>query len=134
MLTITEAARRADCRQSTIRYYEKVGLLPPAHRGVNGYRYFDTSDIERLAFVKRARELGFAIESVRDLLRLADHPRQPCEAADTLIDEQVDSVRQRIAQLSALETQLMRLQHACNGDHSMHECGVLAALSTTDSI
>ncbi|MES1934767.1 MerR family DNA-binding protein [Salinisphaera hydrothermalis] len=132
MFTIAEAARRAACPQSTIRYYERAGVLPLARRGDNGYRYFEAGDVERLAFVNRARELGFSIASVRDLLRLADHPQQPCEAIDTLLDEQVRSVRQRIAQLQALETRLAHLQRACDGEHPVHECGILAALSDTD--
>ncbi len=106
MVTIAQAARASACPASTIRYYERVGVLPPARRGANGYRYFDAADIERLAFVNRARELGFSIASVRDLLRLADHPQQPCEAVDALLAEQVHSVNRRISQLQALEKRL----------------------------
>jgi DNA-binding transcriptional MerR regulator len=129
MHTIAQAARAAACPASTIRYYEHVGVLPPARRGDNGYRYYDNADIERLAFVNRARELGFSVASVRDLLRLADHPQQPCEAVDALLAEQVHSVGRRIAQLQALEARLRQLQQACNGEHPVNECGILAALS-----
>ncbi|HET7314222.1 MerR family transcriptional regulator [Salinisphaera sp.] len=129
MLTIADAARAAACSASTVRYYERVGLLAPARRGDNGYRYYDAADVERLAFVNRARELGFSIASVRDLLRLADHPHEPCEAVDTLLAEQVRSIQGRIAQLRMLEERLQRLQRACNGDHPVNECGILAALA-----
>ncbi len=108
MFTIADAARRAGCPASTIRYYERVGLLPPAQRGDNGYRYYQSADIERLAFVNRARELGFSIASVVDLLRLADHPQQPCEAVDTLLANQLESVASRIRQLCELEARLRR--------------------------
>lgn len=133
MFTIAEAARRAGCPASKIRYYEQMKLLAPAQRGDNGYRYYDADAVERLTFVNRARELGFSIASVCDLLRLADHPYEPCEAIDTLLAEQRDTVQRRIAQLRALEDRLQQLEHACNGDHPVHECGVLAALSDTNS-
>ncbi|MDA3922459.1 MAG: MerR family transcriptional regulator [Salinisphaera sp.] len=134
MFTIADAARRAGCPASTIRYYERVGLLPPAQRGNNGYRYYQSADIERLVFVNRARELGFSIASVVDLLRLADHPLQPCEAVDTLLANQLDSVAGRIRQLCELEARLRRLQAACGGHHQMQDCGILAALSEPDSL
>jgi len=133
MVTIAEAARQAGCRASTIRYYERVGLLLPARRGDNGYRYYQSSDIARLAFVNRARGLGFSIASVVDLLRLADHPQQPCEGVDMLLAEQLGSVETRIGQLRELAARLLRLQAACSGHHRMQDCGILAALSDSES-
>ena len=132
MFTIAQAAARAACAASTIRYYERVGLLPPARRGDNGYRYYEATDIERMAFVNRARELGFSLAAIADLLRLADHPRDPCDAVDALLAAQLAAVEKRMRQLAELETRLKRLQDACNGQHAMHECGILAALSDSE--
>src|SRR5699024_8682883 len=98
----------------------------------NGYRYYRSADIERLAFVNRARELGFSIASIDVLLRLADHPRDPCDAVDTLLAEQLDAVENRLQQLRKLQARLRQLQEACNGNHPIHECGILAALSSAD--
>ncbi|MES1945307.1 transcriptional regulator [Salinisphaera sp. PC39] len=129
--TIGEVARRSGCIASTIRYYERIGLLPPARRGDNGYRYYDDRDLERLEFVTRARALGFSVAAIRSLLRLAGHPGEPCDAVDHRVAEQLSAVRERIARLRRLETRLKRLQDACDGGYSVGDCGILAAL--TDS-
>jgi len=128
-LTIGEAAHRSGCPASTIRYYERIGLLRTPERGSNGYRYYDAGALERLSFVHRARTLGFSIESVADLLRLVDHPNTPCDEVDHLLVEQIAAVRARIDQLVELDAKLTALQTACNGGHVVRDCGILAALS-----
>ena len=131
MYRIAQTARRAGCPAATIRYYERIELLPPPRRADNGYRYYDDADVERLAFVVRARELGFSIDTVRELLELADHPARPCDEVDERVAEQRVAVRERIAHLMRLDSQLGELQRACDGNHPMEACGILAALSTT---
>lgn len=125
---IGEAAQRTGCAAATIRYYERVGLVPSARRGPNGYRYYSDADLERLQFVSKARELGFPIASVQSLLQLASHPEQPCDAVDERVAEQLETVRDRIAQLRRLETRLINLQAACDGQYPINECRILAAL------
>ncbi len=125
---IAQAARHAGCPAATIRYYERVELLPPPRRADNGYRYYDEADVERVAFVVRARELGFSIDTVRELLELAHHPAQPCHAVDERVAEQRAAVRQRIAHLTRLDARLGELQRSCDGNHPVDECGILAAL------
>lgn len=127
--TIGEAAARSGCPASTIRYYERVGLLAPARRGDNGYRYYDDTALNRLAFVHRARALGFSVEAIADLLRLADHPHQPCDGVDRLVAAQLTAIRERVAHLRRLEHELSALQTACDGGHEIRECGILEALS-----
>lgn len=128
-LTIGQAARRSGCAASTIRYYERIGLLNPPTRGVNGYRYYDANAFERLAFVNRARMLGFSIDAVSNLLRLADHPHEPCHGIDQLLAEQVAAVRSKIDDLIALDATLTALQAACDGGHEVCDCGILETLS-----
>lgn len=127
--TIGEAARQSGCPASTIRYYERIGLLCAPERGVNGYRYYDADALERLGFVHRARTLGFSIDAVADLLRLADHPTSPCDEVDHLLAEQIAAVRSRIDQLVELDSKLTALQAACNGAHAISDCGIVSALS-----
>lgn len=127
--TIGQAARRAGCPASTIRYYERIGLLSAPRRGANGYRYYDDAALERLRFVHRARTMGFPVAAVRDLLRLADHPHWPCDDVDHVLDAQLDAVHDRIAGLQRLETELAALRAACEGGHEIRHCGVLQALS-----
>lgn len=126
---IAQAACRAGCPAATIRYYERVGLLPPPRRAGNGYRWYDEADIERLAFAVRARELGFSLDTVRELLELADHPARPCDAVDERVAEQRAAVRERIAHLTRLDARLGELQRACGGSRPVKKCGILAALS-----
>lgn len=128
-VTIGDAARRSGCPASTIRYYERVGLLRTPARGANGYRYYDRAALDRLQFVHRARALGFSVDAAADLLKLADHPQQPCDEVDHLLAEQIATVRGKIAQLRELETELSALQAACDGGHAIRDCGVMATLA-----
>lgn len=128
--TIGEAARRTGCAASTIRYYEKIGLIEASSRGRNGYRYYDSALVDRLSFVHRARSLGFSIDAMARLLQLADHPASPCDDVDRLVSSQIEDVRERLAQLQALESRLVQLQKACEGGHAIEDCGVLTALSS----
>lgn len=127
--TISQAARRSGCPASAIRYYERIGLVGPAERCGNGYRCYDADAITRLAFVHRARALGFSVAAVGDLLRLADHPDAPCDTADELLAEQCAAIARRIAELQRLEAELRSLQAECAGGHVVAQCGVLAALA-----
>lgn len=129
-LTIGQAARRSGCPASTIRYYERIGLLDPPARGANRYRYYDATAFDRLAFVHRARTLGFSIEAVSNLLRLADHPHSPCDGIDQLLAEQIAAVRAKIDDLVGLDARLTALQAACNGGHEVCDCGILGILET----
>ncbi|MES1924961.1 MerR family transcriptional regulator [Salinisphaera sp. T31B1] len=128
MLTISEAARRAGCSASAIRYYERAGLLPPPYRGHNGYRYYHEREVERLGFVTRARALGFPVSAVADLLCLADHPEAPCDSVDRLLAHQLSDVDMRLDRLQCLRMRLAELQSVCAGGHPMRDCGILAAL------
>ncbi len=127
--TIGQAAQVTDCPAVTIRYYERIGLLPEPQRGANGYRYYTDADVQRLQFVVHARALGFPLADIAELLALADHPQRPCEAVDEKVGERLADVRQRIARLTALAARLERLQAACDGHHPVEECGILAALA-----
>jgi DNA-binding transcriptional MerR regulator len=131
-LSIGEAARASACPASTIRYYERIGLLQAAQRGANGYRYYDAIALERMKFVHRARMLGFSIDEITALLRLADHPHEPCDGIDQLLATHIDAVRRKLQQLSELESELLTLQNACDGGHEIRDCGVLATLADTN--
>jgi DNA-binding transcriptional MerR regulator len=90
---------------------------------------YGEADVERLAFVRRARALGFSIEAVRDLLGLADDPKRPCGEVDRLARAHLTAVEDKIAQLTALRDELRRVIGACAGEHPMAECRILGALS-----
>ena len=128
-LTIGKLAKAADVKVPTIRFYEQIGLLPVPDRTDSDRRVFDDAAVRRLAFIKHARQLGFPIEAIRTLLDLADHPDQACDEANTLANEQLVAVDAKIAQLTALRTELKRMADAgCRG--SAGDCRVIEALST----
>jgi len=129
-LTIGALAVRTGTTAETIRYYERIGLLPAPQRAGSGrYRMYRTSDVDRLAFVRRARELGFSIEEVRELLGLADDPQRPCAEVDQLARAHLHAVEEKITQLIALRSELQRVIGACAGKYHMAECRILGALS-----
>ncbi len=129
MLAIGGLSKRTGVNIETIRYYERVGLLPKASRAENGRRFYDEADVRRLAFIRHAREFGFGLPAVRSLLALQDSPDMSCEAASDLARTQLVDVEQRIARLSALKAELARMIEACDGG-CVSECRVVEALAT----
>ncbi len=127
MLSIGEMSRRTGTKVQTIRYYEQIGLLAQPGRSAGGQRRYHEADLDRLAFIRHARQLGFALDAIRELLALADHPAQPCGDADSIARRQLVQVKQRIARLLALQTELERMISECSGS-SVATCRVLEIL------
>jgi DNA-binding transcriptional MerR regulator len=112
----------------TIRYYERIGLLPAADRTAANYRSYGEPHRARLAFVRHSRDLGFTIAEIRSLLDLADHPERDCGEADRIASAHLAQVDAKIAQLSALQDELTRMIGSCRGG-SAADCRVIEALS-----
>lgn len=129
-LVIGALARRTGTKTPTIRYYESIGLMPPAARSSGNQRLYDESHLTRLAFIRHARELGFPLDAIRELLTLADDPNHPCESADRIARQQLAAVRRRISRLRALETELERMTQCSQG--SIAECRVIEVLGNHD--
>jgi DNA-binding transcriptional MerR regulator len=126
--TIGHLAREAGIKVQTVRYYEQQGLLPPAPRSAGNQRLYDDRVRRRLTFIRHARELGFPLEAVRELLELADRPDRPCDRADEIARRQLEAVERRIARLEALRTELSRMiAHCATG--SVADCRVIETLS-----
>ena len=127
MLTIGKLGQATGVKVPTIRFYEQIGLLPEAGRSAGNQRLYDRTTQDRLAFIRHARELGFPIEAIRDLLSLSDRPDQPCAAVDDIARAQLKSVQARIARLKALELELHRMldQCACG---TIKDCRVIETL------
>src|SRR6059036_4052267 len=92
----------------TIRYYERVGLLPTPARSAGGYRLYGTDHLKRLTFIRRARALGFSIDEVRTLLKLADERKRPCAEVRVVAGAHLRDVRAKIADLRAMERVLRK--------------------------
>jgi MerR family mercuric resistance operon transcriptional regulator len=122
-----ELARRTGTNLETVRYYEKVGLLPEPPRTPAGYRSYDTTHERRLTFILRSRELGFSLEEIRELLRLVDERDQPCAEASAIAASHLADVRAKIADLKRMERVLKDVVAQCaNG--TRQECPLIEAL------
>lgn len=126
--TIGRLARATGCKVQTIRYYEQIGLLPEPVRSEGNQRLYGQADIDRLTFIRHARELGFPLQAIRDLLSLSDEPDHSCEAADAIARAQLAEVEHRIARLQALKVELNRMVAECSGGR-VSDCRVIEVLS-----
>lgn len=127
MLTIGKLGQAAGVKVPTIRYYEQIGLLPDAERSAGNQRLYGRDALDRLAFIRHSRELGFTLEAIRDLLSLSDRPDQPCAAADSIARAQLAEVESRLARLTALKSELERMVAQCAGGR-IADCRVIEAL------
>ena len=126
-MRIGELATACDCPAETIRYYEKIGLLPQTVRRANGYRSYDDTHRKWLQFILRSKELGFSQGEVRRLTDLA-HQKQPaCADVHELLGEHVNDVRKRVRALKRMERALVRLKTQCK-DGTLHDCPVIDEL------
>ena len=128
MLSIGELSRKTGVKVPTIRYYEQQGLVDAPERTEGNQRRYSHAELDRLTFIKHARDLGLPIDSIRELLDLSAHPEQPCAQADRIAREHLAEVRTRIAQLKKLEAELERIATGCQANH-VGDCYVIRALS-----
>ncbi|MEW5683306.1 MAG: helix-turn-helix domain-containing protein [Pseudomonadota bacterium] len=128
MLSIGNLAKSTGVKVPTIRFYEQIGLLPAPDRTDSDRRVYDQVAVRRLAFIRHARELGFALDAIRTLLGLADHPERDCAEANALALEQLATVDAKIAQLQALRGELKQMvDGGCQG--AAAECRVIETLA-----
>jgi len=131
-ISIGELARRSDCTVETIRYYERIGLLPQPRRQGGGFRRYGADDVARLRYIRRARQLGFVLEDVRRLLRLAPgHGDAACAEAKRLTVAHVATVRAKIADLQATERILTGAIGDCEAGYGP-ACRIVELLSGPD--
>jgi DNA-binding transcriptional MerR regulator len=130
LIPIGQLAREAGCKVQTVRWYEEVGLLPPAMRSEGGHRLYGRPHRERLAFIRHAREFGFGLEAIRRLLELAAHPERPCGDAHALAVSQLAEVEAKLRRLGNLRDELARLvvETGCR-DGIVADCRVLETLA-----
>lgn len=126
MLSIGEMARRSGVKVPTIRYYEQMGLLEEPGRTEGNQRRYGAAELERLVFIRHARDLGIAIEAIRELIALSADPDRPCAEADRIAADHLGQVRDKIARLRRLESELERIA-SCSAA-TVGECYVLRAL------
>ncbi|MDX2275046.1 MAG: helix-turn-helix domain-containing protein [Hyphomonadaceae bacterium] len=132
MHSIGAVSKATGLKIPTIRFYEDEGIIAAPERGDNGRRQYTDADIRRLAFVRHARSLGFELDDVRSLLDLCDDPNRSCADADRIARTHLAGVEGRIAQLTALKKELVRIVRSCAGGKSA-TCRVIESLSSHDA-
>ncbi len=129
-MKIGEISKTTGIPVETIRYYEKIGLVPEPERQASGYRHYRQSHLDRLLFIRRCRNLDMAQDEIRELIRLADKPDADCSEVDALLARHLSHVRERLRELASLEDTLERLQKACSEGRTVSECGILGGLTS----
>ena len=133
-LTIGQVARRASVGVETIRFYEKRGLLDRPPRKESGYRLYQEDAILRLRFIRRAKELGFSLKEIGELLSLRLNPSKNCGHVKKQTEAKLDDVEARIKSLQRIKRVLTRLSAACDGKGRISECPILEALETGERV
>ena len=127
-MRIGDLARATAIPVETIRYYERVGLLPAPARTAGNYRAYDVAHLERLQFIRHCRGLDMSLDEVRELLDLRDAP-DGCAQANALLEAHIGHVTGRIRELRQLERQLKALRQRCGEEASSRPCGILTGLA-----
>ncbi|NND22015.1 MAG: helix-turn-helix domain-containing protein [Silicimonas sp.] len=127
MLTIGSLGKKTGTKVQTIRYYEQIGLMPEPGRTEGGQRRYGDAEVDRLSFIRHARQLGFPLEAIRELLDLSDNPDRSCHEADSIARRQLKQVELRMDRLKALRTELKRMILECSGGNTA-DCKVLEVL------
>lgn len=127
-ISIGELARRTGCKPETVRYYERIGLLRDASRTEGGQRRYGEDALRRLAFIRHARDFGFSVESVRELLAMSDQPDMPCQEVDAVAKHHLEKVESRLHRLSILRDELQRMITQCAGG-KVGSCRIIEVIS-----
>lgn len=127
-MNIGTAADKSGVPAKTIRYYESIGLIPPATRAENGYRHYTDVDVATLRFIQRARKLGFSVKDVGNLLELwRDRKRSSADVKRVALNH-IDDIEKRVAELESIRRTLVHLTDRCHGDERP-DCPILDDLS-----
>lgn len=122
--TIGQAAEESGISRKMIRYYEETGLLPPALRSESGYRYYDEAAIRRLQFIRRARDMGFSLERISQLLGLWQNEQRHSADVKALVEQYIAELDETIRQMQAMRDELYDWVDHCHGD-DRPECAII---------
>lgn len=131
-LTIGKVAHSAGLAIDTVRYYEREGLLDKPARSASGYRHYTPDAVARLRFIRQAKDLGFSLSEIRELLALKVAPGKSCADVKARAEAKIANVEQRIAQLTRMKRALTKLATACSGRGPTSDCPILEAMETRE--
>ncbi len=127
-MTIGQLAKKADVNIETVRYYERRGLMPEPPKKESGYRQYSDEMVKRIQFIKHAKELGFSLKEINELLMLKLDPGTSCSAVKNRADAKISAIEGKIKTLQRMKKALVKLTKACGGGGPAKECPILEAL------
>ena len=125
---IGEAARRSGVSAKMVRHYESLGLLPTVQRTESGYRQYGEAEVHTLRFIRRARDLGFSMDEIGQLLKLWQNRRRSSAEVRRIATRHIDDLSRKLAEMEAMRRTLQHLVHCCHGDERP-DCPILDELS-----
>ena len=132
-MKIGEVSALAGCDVATVRYYERVGLMPASERTGSNYRSYGSKHIERLQFIRRCRSLDMSLDEVRALLSFVDAPDENCGSVNAILDQHIAHVEARLLELARLSRELKQLRRECRRAQTAKTCGILDGLKRPKS-
>lgn len=134
MIKISELAAQTGLSSHTIRFYEKHGLISASERSAAGYRYYNDADVRRAEFVRTARNIGFSLEDIGQLLSIRlDKQSHSCQEVTDITQHKLDEVNGKIAELQFMQQTLERLlESCCGGPENATHCSIIEAIDTGD--
>lgn len=131
-MLIGDLARAAQINVSTIRYYQRRGLIPEPARRESGYREYDTEALDAIVFIRRAQDLGFTLDRINLILRLRKKPESSSLAVREQAEECIKEIRSMVVQLQSMESRLAGLLSTCCSDVSISECTIIQQIQSTE--
>lgn len=128
MFSIGDLSKQTGVKIPTIRYYEKMGIISSSSRSEGNQRRYRQEELERLSFIRHARELGFTLENIRELVAINHDQGQTCSEIHNIASLHLKAIKQRITKLKSLERELKRIEASC-GEGVVSECRVIQALA-----
>jgi DNA-binding transcriptional MerR regulator len=126
---IGDLSRETGVKVVTIRYYEKVRLMPTVSRTDGNYRAYSIEQVRRLGFIRRCRDLGFTLDQIRDLLQLSSQKNAACDEVDRIANQHLAAVEEKLADLRRLASELRRISACCTGGGRVADCRIVETLS-----
>jgi len=127
-LTIGQVADRAGVGVETIRFYEREGLIDKPKRRPSGYRQYDEEAVHHLRFIRRAKDLGFTLSEIKELLGLRWDPTARCDDVKQRAEEKINDIKEKVRTLNRMKRALVKLTEACDGQERTSRCPILEAL------
>lgn len=132
-MNIGQAANASGVSAKMIRHYEGVGLLPTPKRTESGYRQYDDSEVHSLRFIRQARDLGFSIHEIGELLNLWHNRKRPSRLVKAMAESHIQALEQKAKELLAMKSTLEHLVHSCHGDERP-DCPILDVLASSEPV